>query len=463
MALADIDTIVVVILENRSFDHVLGYLGREGTGVEGLSADAAWLAAHANPHGGATWASHGIGPEIQAIDDPKHDHLAIGVQISTPPADAALGAMGGFVESYLRFAATPPSDPSAVMGWYDQAAVPIHDFLARNFAVCDHWFSCLPTGTQANRLMAMAGETPIVDNAALLLPDGPLVYDWLSAHGVDWCAYHWGSYFPFFSLMPRMLPEIVTSLTLSALGGHGHFRRYANFRSEWTSADPAPSVIFIEPEYSDGPHSDPNDDHPPTGIAKGQAFLADIYATLIANPAKWARTMMIVTSDEHGGFYDHVPPLPIAVTVAGHGFATTGVRVPALVVSPQVAPGSVFKGDLDHTSILQLFDDRFTGDREGYSAAVNARQGLLQRLAAILTPPPATVRAPAIPADVLARVQAAAAGAPPPPQVGASPADPPNAQAFHRVAMKAATEHADLLTDPSWDAVTRYARAHTGG
>ena len=89
------------------------------------------------------------------------------------------------------------------MGYYDQAAVPIFDFFAHNFVICDHWFAALPTGTQANRLMAMSGESSLVDNARVLLPDQQLVYDWLDRHRVTWCAYQSGDFLPFFALMPR--------------------------------------------------------------------------------------------------------------------------------------------------------------------------------------------------------------------------------------------------------------------
>jgi phospholipase C len=141
------------------------------------------------------------------------------------------------------------------MGYYDQAAVPIFDFFARNFAICDHWFAASPTGTQANRLIAMSGASSLVDNARVFLPDQQLVYDWLTQHGVAWCAYQSGDFLPFFSLMPRWLPEITTSLSLSAAGGRGRFRRYAQFRSHWTAGDAMPAVIFIEPEFNDPPNA----------------------------------------------------------------------------------------------------------------------------------------------------------------------------------------------------------------
>jgi phospholipase C len=306
--------------------------------------------------------------------------------------------------------------------------------------------------------MAMAGESSIVDNAPVYLPAQDLAYDWLTTHGVAWCAYQAGNFFPFFSLMPDWLPEITTSLTLSDFGGRGRFRRYSRFQGHWAASDPMPSVVFIEPEYTDGPHGDPNDDHPPTGVAKGQAFLADIYGTLIGNPDRWAKTLMIVTYDEHGGFFDHVPPLPISTNVAGFQFTTTGVRVPAFLISPHVAPGSVFSGNLDHTSILQMLADRFNANQD-YSAAVGARQSQLARLSnALLDPPPPLMRAPAMPATALAALSSAVASAAPASAI-AAPGAAANAQALNQVALKAVQDHRDLMAGRGWNALRSYVAA----
>lgn len=95
--------------------------------------------------------------------------------------------------------------------------MPVFDFLARTYTVCDHWFSALPTGTQPNRLMAMSGTTGITDNARLFLPDQPLVCAWLSEHGITWCAYQSGHFLPFFALMRKLQDEIANSLALDAL------------------------------------------------------------------------------------------------------------------------------------------------------------------------------------------------------------------------------------------------------
>ena len=347
MPVDNIKTIIIVMMENRSFDHVLGYLSLDGKDVNGLSADPTWQENFTNLYGGKTYPIHALSPSTQLIPDPPHDRTPISTQIKTPCANGGCPELGGFVASYAT-RNPPPADLSMVMGYYTAGALPVYDFFAKNFTICDSWFAPLPTGTQANRLMAMAGESAISDNVSGFLPEQSLVYDWLTAHGASWCVYQSGGFFPFFSLMPKWLPEIVTSLALPLDGNGGRFRRYSRFKEDWTNSSNLPQVIFIEPEYTDGPHGVPNDDHSPTGVAPGQAFLADIYQTISASK-RWDETLMIVTYDEHGGFFDHVSPLEISTDVAGYQFQTTGLRVPAFLVSPYVAPGGVFSGDLDHT------------------------------------------------------------------------------------------------------------------
>lgn len=448
MALSDIETIVIVIMENRSFDHMLGYLSMEGiSGVDGLRGDEAWLASFANQYAGKPYRLFPIDPDFAPCSDPQHDRQSIALQIFKAPIGPGPKQMGGFVESFATLSDPKPGDPSAVMGYFRATSVPVFDFFARNYCVCDHWFASLPLGTQANRLMAMAGESPLLDNAGLFLPEQPLVYDWLQAHDVPWCAYQAGDFLPFFSLMASWLPEIATSLTLNQIDGGGRFRRYARFRADWNGAAPMPSVIFVEPEYTDGPHENPNDDHAPTGVQPGQAFLADLYQDLTSNADRWAKTLLVVTYDEHGGFFDHVAPLPIPTTIGGVTLQTTGVRVPAFLISPHVRSGSVFSGALDHTSLLQLLDDRFLKG-EGYSAAVNQRQAQFNRILNALDNPPRTGGVP----------QLVAASAAAPRKVLAAPVAPntANARAFQAAAQKMAADHPELLAKPGWEKVNSY-------
>jgi phospholipase C len=439
-----IDTIIFLIMENRSFDHMLGYLNLPGPAripLEGLRSDPAWLQQHTNS---------GVEPfefAIPLIEDPPHEMATIAIQLGSPSTPGGPCPMNGFVESYRRRNPAPTHE-QYVMGYYTGSSVPVFDFLARNYTVCDHWFAALPTGTQANRLMAMAGTTGIIDNAPLFLPDQPLVYDWLSDHGVTWCAYQSGHYLPFFALMRKWQDEIANSLALDVFVSHAHprFRRLSNFAQDWQTEQSMPSVIFIEPEYTDGPHGIPNDDHPPTGIAHGQALIADVYATLISNPTRWAKTILLVTYDEHGGFYDHVPPLNIPTSLLGHGltpvFVTTGVRVPSFVISPLVEPASVFSRPLDHTSFLQLIADKF--GQGFYSLAVANRQPALARLSEAITrttprtdSPAAPGLQPTAPAVPTATARTAGANA--------------NAAAFQLAANKISADHPGIAA--GWPAI----------
>jgi phospholipase C len=433
MSLQHIDTFVIVMLENRSFDHMLGYLSLNDANppmrVDGLRDDPAWQQQHGNDFGGKNDTIVPLDPK-HAFVDPPHTSIAISQQIETPPHLPSLKKMGGFVASYANPNNYKPTDPRPgptdlplVMGYNKKPSVPVFDFFARNFAVCDKWFSALPTSTQPNRLMAMSGESKISDNVTLTqFPNQDLVYDWLNrtpdpastTSTVPWCSYQWKG-FPFFTLMSAWRGRILSQLNDSS--NLNHFRHYSDFfgngetfASQWKrGGDTIPSVVFIEPKYTDDVVSSapPNDDHPPTGISSGQDFLRDIYNTLISNTELWSKTMMIVTYDEHGGFFDHVPPLNIPASAGDQFFRYTGARVPAFVVSPHVEPGTVFQGPLDHTSILQLLADRFRLDQT-YSKAVTDRQKHLVRLSTILPPhPPATIRAPKIPKSVAADIKKA--------------------------------------------------------
>ena len=452
MPVDNIKTIIVVMMENRSFDHVLGYLSLDGKDVNGLSADPTWQENFTNLYGGKTYPIHALSPSTQLIPDPPHDRTPISTQIKTPCANGGCPELGGFVASYAT-RNPPPADLSMVMGYYTAGALPVYDFFAKNFTICDSWFAPLPTGTQANRLMAMAGESAISDNVSGFLPEQSLVYDWLTAHGASWCVYQSGGFFPFFSLMPKWLPEIVTSLALPLDGNGGRFRRYSRFKEDWTNSSNLPQVIFIEPEYTDGPHRVPNDDHSPTGVAPGQAFLADIYQTISASK-RWDETLMIVTYDEHGGFFDHVSPLEISTDVAGYQFQTTGLRVPAFLVSPCVAPGGVFSGDLDHTSILQLLADKFNAGGT-YSAPVSARTQL-SKLSSALSETRTPGSAPKLNVPIASKLLAPAPVAPP---TGFSAC----AQAFRSVALKVQQDHPELLSSPNWGDLASFVATYKGG
>jgi phospholipase C len=194
------------------------------------------------------------------------------------------------------------------------------------------------------------------------------LYDWLGNRSIDWRIYHSGT--PFFLYEPSVLAKYRADR-------NNQFRSIFDLRQNVLDHDVA-SVIFLEPMYQDDPHrgsTRATDDHPPASLAGGQAFLKMVFDGLTATPEVWESLMLIITYDEHGSFFDHIPPRPIpfAAPQNAHykGFDTTGLRVPGIVVSPFVEPGSVCETLFDHTSILKLLAEKFGDGR--YSDILDAR------------------------------------------------------------------------------------------
>jgi phospholipase C len=386
-ALEQIEHIFILMMENRSFDHMLGYLDASNPAVMGI-ADAQ-RTGYANLFNATPYApAPRTDPTVPL--DPLHEREDIRRQMRWNPGDKM---MTGFVADY---ATVSPAAPYPAGQYYAAAQVPTMDFLAREFCVCDHWFACLPASTQPNRLMAMSGYALRDHTTNQLLDDQDVAYDWLDAQGVSWRVYTEG--FPFFALMPKIQRRIIAD------AWDNLFRGLVALDSDCRSPDTLPKVIFIEPQYTDGAEPDKaDDDHPLTPITRGQDLLRRVYGAITGNTQLWNKSILIITYDEHGGFFDHVEPLPL-VTPHNHGesyipFTTTGVRVPAIIVSPFVAAGSSFSQPLDHTSILKMLADKYT-PATPYSADVAARttihsaQGALTLTAArpgaapSLPPPP---------------------------------------------------------------------------
>jgi phospholipase C len=359
----NVDTIVVVMMENRSFDHVLGHLRAPQFGnradVEGIEDEKNQSYFNPNSDG------QGVAPfwtgDAAFDSDLPHDPEHVAKQLAYSDFRKKY-LMTGFVKAYEDKYHTAVRQP-AVMGLLRPEGAPVTTALANHYTVCDHWYSCLPTSTAPNRLMSMCGYTDHRDTGGLL-PDQTTVYDWLLDHGVRWRVYSAG--LPFFLLMPRIAPLVLTD----------HFRRLDRIPEDMqTDGGDWPQVIFIEPDYYDCPiHlQDPCDNHPPLAMAAGEAFLKRVYDWFSADSGRWARTVFILTYDEHGGFFDHVSPAPVTYrNPNGVRFDSTGPRTPTIVAGP-FAAAAVNKTVLDNTSILQLLAERFGRNGEAYSSEVLGR------------------------------------------------------------------------------------------
>ncbi len=343
-----VDTVVLVMMENRSFDHMLGHLSYRqfdvGLKVDGLR-DPLNQPAYENLYATQPYYPFEMRDGILPSDLP-HEREEVAKQLAWSRTSGR-HTMRGFVEAYYQHTTTNWTRTPEPMGFLPPNEVPITSFLASNFAVCDRFFSSLPTSTLPNRLMAWTGEARVDHTGSLLPPRDHTLLNWLDERDIRWRVYHDGlSYFALLGEFGRILGP--------------HFKRFENLAFD-VLAEPAetfPQVIIIEPSYGDAPHlgtDKPNDNHPPLPVGPGEHFLRLIYRALVANPARWQKTVLVVYYDEHGGFYDHVPPLPIPSdprpAASYPPFTTTGLRVPGIVVSPLVASRTVYKEPLDHTSV----------------------------------------------------------------------------------------------------------------
>lgn len=353
-----VKTIVFVMMENRSFDHMLGYLSLppyNRTDIDGLRQDSSWTGKYSNQDGTSKIAPFlATNPyTMPSKFDPPHERPSVAMHLGE--FDGGRYAMNGFLKAIPPSVSNDSSIRKLVMSYFGAEQVPTNHFFASNFLVCDRWFCCLPAGTQPNRLMSMSGVSKI-DLNAKPLPTQQLIYDWLTKNGISWRVYHQG--IPFYTMMPKWIPRILNS---------DNFRLFKHFQEDLQNDPPKkqPKVIFVEPTYGDAPHfGSSTDDHAPSGVADGQEFLMQVYNAVTAVPSFWKGCVLIVTYDEHGGFFDHVSP-PHVVTRPPTGgsyeeFSTLGIRVPSFVISPFVRPASVSHLNCDHTSFLKFVAEKFS-------------------------------------------------------------------------------------------------------
>jgi phospholipase C len=363
-ALAKIDHIVVLMMENRSFDHLLGYLskhGGRGGEVDGL------VGGEKNVYKGREYASFPLGQTLFA-ESPSHEFASVLNQIA--------GDMGGFVASFAERYEEHGIDPGKVMGYHVAAHVPVYDVLAREYAICDRWFAAHPGPTWPNRFYTLTGrlnrnafgewefDNPPISQFSPVEAD--TIFDHLTERNVTWRYYEHGYCFL------RLFTRYTFDTEHIADARHATTGFFAAAR-----AGRLPAVSFIDPDFIEDPPG--NDDHPPADLAPGQSLVGNVVRALQQGPA-WDRTLLIITYDEHGGFYDHVTP-PHAPDVSG--IDRYGVRVPAFIVSPWVERGAVARNVIfDHSSILKTIIRRFCGTRP---PDMGARVAAAQDLGVLLT------------------------------------------------------------------------------
>jgi phospholipase C len=390
--LSSINHIVVLMLENRSFDHMLGYLYADSGNVS--AAEQAFdglTGTESNPNG------KGVAVPVFKIDssdryayfmpgaDPGEGYSATNSQLfgTVTAPDPAVASNTGFVTDFAYTLAWQAKDPSwsilpgtvasNIMGMFTPQLLPVLSGLARGFAVCDQWFSSAPTETLPNRAFVCAATSQghMYDTTKTFT--SPTIFGLLSAQNLPWAIYGYDAQ----PLTRFDFPDIATA-------SEEHFGEFPDFQAA-AAAGTLGAYTFLEPSWE----STGNSQHPNYNVALGEQFIHDVYYALRNGPA-WNETLLIITYDEHGGCYDHVPPPSGAVPPDnsageyGFDFKRFGVRVPTVLVSPLIAAGSVFRVapgtmPLDHTSILKTIERRWQLE------ALTARDAAAQDVGAVLT------------------------------------------------------------------------------
>ena len=381
MSLANIDHLVVCMFENRSLDNMLGFLydpahlpahnlpPRNSATFDGLAFGGPWT--NDDSSGAAVAASEPTtrwppanNQHVVPTPDPGEPFDDVTEQIFD---GGSVGTMKGFIHNFAKQSGAAPNNERQIMQSYSAAQLPVLSTLARAFAVSDEWFSSVPSQTWPNRSFAHAGSS---DGNVVNKPYIPYgidtVFTTLNAANVSWRVYHNTFYTP-------SLTRIQFSKHFF-LSGFEHYKRFLD-RCNASAGAPAsmklPAYTFLEPRFVaerwlDGVHHS-EDYHPPHNILHAETFLASVYNAVKTSPYR-DRILLLITFDEHGGTYDHVvpksgakPPAPGSVGKNGFKFDRFGVRVPAIIVSSYVKPGTVFRTPADvpydHTSILATLRD----------------------------------------------------------------------------------------------------------
>jgi phospholipase C len=314
-----IDHIVVVMMENRSFDHYLGWL----PGADGIQAGLSYTDAS----GAAHPTHHLTSPNGCGFNDPDHSYEGGRVEFNDGACDGWLRAGSNDLMS---------------IGYYQQADLGFYGKAAPQWTVCDRYFAAMMAPTYPNRFFLHSATTDRTTTSVDRIATMPAIWDRLAGAGVS------GRYY--FSDVPFTALWGTKYLGISKLIG--------DFYSA-AAAGTLPAVSFVEPSFlGEAVPGLAEDEHPLADIRLGQHFLGKVYNAVVSSP-NWERTVLVITYDEWGGFFDHVPPPVGEDPNPALGAGLRGFRVPCVVISPRARRGHVDHGLYDHTSILKMIEWRF--------------------------------------------------------------------------------------------------------
>jgi phospholipase C len=312
---APFEHVVVVMMENRSFDHFLGWL----PGADGKQQGLSYVDRYGIPHKTHHLQHYASCGHV----DPDHSYEGGRVELDK-----------GRCDGWLR---AGENDLLAI-GYYTAADLSFFATAAPGWTTCDRYFSAVLAETYPNRFYQHAAQTDRLhnntDKATM-----PTIWDRLADAGLT------GRYY--YSDIPFTALWYDKYLSIS--------HPFSEFLAD-AAAGQLPQVSFVDPRFEDEGSGTSNDDHPRADIRAGEAFLNQVYSAVTSSP-NWANTLLVINFDEWGGFYDHV--VPQLAPDAHRNTRRRGFRVPAVVISPRARRGHVAHRTYDHTSVLKAIEWRW--------------------------------------------------------------------------------------------------------
>jgi phospholipase C len=355
-----IEHIIVLMMENRSFDHLIGFLDHPDPGYPSLDGVTC-------PTDPADPASQQVPPTPDAASvlgvDPSHSHESVNMQMFGVGAEggAPPAPMNGFIKSYrLKIenrqpgAAAPPA-PADIMKCFADQHIPVLAQLAKQFAVFTAWHASVPGETWPNRNYAHAATSDGEVNINKRWYSNKTIFELLGDAHQSWGIYHDG------------VPQVWAFWRLPLLHS-GNFHGMGTLMDQ-IADDDLPRYAFIEPNHGLGAGVG-NSQHPSDNTAQGTSFvggerlIGSVYNQLVEHPDVFAKTLLLITYDEHGGFFDHESPKPVPapdgkVAQGGFDFTASGVRVPAVAVSPLIPAARLETAFYDHAAIPKAVRTQF--------------------------------------------------------------------------------------------------------
>ena len=382
--------IVVLMMENRSFDHMLGALKAQDPRIDGLTGN------ESNPDTTGATVKVASKAQFQSQLDPDPDHHFPGVDLQIFNGDNSnprVPNMQGFIKSYFQ-QQRDVKHSQKIMYYFTPDKLPVLTTLATEFAVFNGWFSSIPGPTICNRAFAHYGTSFGKVGMDLFYVKEPFqsIYDRMVTAK------------PARTSKLYYYDQASSTMEIVNLLQHQSelFGTYDQFIAD-CSKETLPDYSFVEPNYND--HDGDagaiiaSDQHPDHHVQEGERFIASVYNAIRQNPGLWKTTALLVVYDEHGGIYDHVLP-PACMkdgfvaqpndTGTGRAFEfdRLGVRVPAILVSPWIPKGTVVKGPqepgggrtFEHASIPATVTKLFLGDYDQRSPREKAADTFLDLL-----------------------------------------------------------------------------------